>query len=328
MGLTPSPTLARYTIVSEQGASIYSCSPLAAEEFPGLDTNIVSAVSIGRRLQDPLSELVKIEPQHLGVGMYQHDLAQAKLRAALDQVVVETVSFVGVDLNSCSVHLLRRVAGLTASRAEAIVAWRTDQGGFATREQLLKVKGVGPKVFLQCAGFLRLRGGEEPLDGTQVHPESYAAARQLLGLAGAEPAAIGSPAFTAAVAKFAGRQNMGELARRVGVGEPTLHLLLEALQQGEGWDLRAEAAAPLFKSGMTRLEDVRPEAELTGRVSNVTHFGAFVDVGVGKDGLVHSSKMRRAGPRGLELGQRVEVRVLTVEAARGKIGLELLRVLE
>ena len=213
------------------------------------------------------------------------------------------------------------------SRAEAIVAWRADQGGFVTREQLLKVKGVGPKVFLQCAGFLRLRGGAEPLDGTQVHPESYGAARQLLELAGAEPAAIGSPGCTAAVARLAGRQNMGELARRVGVGEPTLQLLLEALQQGEGWDLRAEAAAPLFKSGMTRLEDVRPDATLTGRVANVTHFGAFVDVGVGRDGLVHSSKMWRAGPRGLELGQRVEVKVLTVEVARSKIGLELLRVL-
>ena len=167
------PLKLKYTIVSEQGASIYSCSPLAEKEFPGLDTNIVSAISIGRRLQDPLSELVKIEPQHLGVGMYQHDLAQAKLKSSLDQVVVECVSFVGVDLNSCSSHLLRRVAGLNSARADAIVAWRSQKGGFKEREELQSVKGIGAKVFLQCAGFLRVRSKKEPLDSTQIHPESY-----------------------------------------------------------------------------------------------------------------------------------------------------------
>ena len=168
-----SPLSPKYTIVSEQGASIYSCSSLAQKEFPGIDTNIVSAISIGRRLQDPLSELVKIEPQHLGVGMYQHDLTQAKLKTSLDQVVVECVSFVGVDLNSCSPHLLRRVAGLNIARADAIVAWRTEKGGFKDREELQSVKGIGAKVFLQCAGFLRVRSQKEPLDSTQIHPESY-----------------------------------------------------------------------------------------------------------------------------------------------------------
>merc|ERR1719431_558468 len=188
-----SPLCVVYTIVSEQGASIYSCSALAQEEFPGLDTNIISSVSIGRRLQDPLSELVKIEPQHLGVGMYQHDVSQAKLKAALEEIVVECVSFVGVDINSCSQHLLKRVAGLNSATAKAIVDARDKQGDFLNREQLKEIRGIGDKVFTQCAGFIRVvardRGGEGKkgkcvLDKTQIHPESYETAFKLVAMAG------------------------------------------------------------------------------------------------------------------------------------------------
>ena len=272
----------RYTIVSEQGASIYSCSPLAQQEFPGLDTNIVSAVSIGRRLQDPLSELVKIEPQHLGVGMYQHDLPQARLKKALDEVVVECVSFVGADLNSCSPHLLQRVAGLNTARAKALVAWREENGGFTCRDEVRKVKGIGAKVFQQCAGFLRLREPKDLLDTTNIHPESYGAARKLVAKAGLGLDQLGSPDFREKMKRWAGGQQLAKLAEEVEVGEPTLLLMLEALQQARDHDLRQESAAPLFRSGMVRLEDVREGEQLTGRVANVTHFGAFVDVGLGK----------------------------------------------
>ena len=269
----------QYTIVSEQGASIYSCSELAQKEFPGLDTNIVSAVSIGRRLQDPLSELVKISPEHLGVGMYQHDLPKVKLKQGLDEVVVECVSFVGVELNSCSSHLLQRVAGLNSARAAAIVSWREEKGAFTSREQLRKVKGVGDRVFQQCAGFLRLREPKDPLDSTQIHPESYTAARRLVEIAGCSLDSLGSREFRERVGRLGGREG---LARELGVGGPTLELLVTSLQQSRDYDLRAEFAAPLFKSGMTRMEDVKIGETLTGKVGNVTHFGAFVDVGLGK----------------------------------------------
>ena len=279
----------------EQGASIYSCSEVASQELPGLDTNIISAVSIGRRLQDPLSELVKIEPQHLGVGMYQHDLAQAKLNAALDEVVSECVSFVGVDINSCSEFLLRRVAGLNVSRARAILEFREKQGDFVSRDQLRKVKGIGEKVWNNCVGFIRVTGGGKkvnPLDRTQIHPESYSLAEKIIRQAGLNIVNLGKPQFCQKIKTFADSQDQAKLAGQLGCGEPTLVMILEALQQNLQHDLRAEYAAPLFKVGQTKVEDVRVGDVLSGRVSNVTQFGAFVDIGLGINGLVHTSKMK------------------------------------
>eukprot|EP00092_Neocalanus_flemingeri_P032376 GFUD01035199.1.p1 GENE.GFUD01035199.1~~GFUD01035199.1.p1 ORF type:complete len:863 (-),score=296.98 GFUD01035199.1:64-2652(-) len=327
-----SPQSVQYTIVSEQGASIYSCSEVAQEEFPGLDTNIVSAVSIGRRLQDPLSELVKIEPQHLGVGMYQHDVSQAKLKAALEEIVMECVSFVGVDVNSCSQHLLKRVAGMNSARAKAIVETRDKQGDFKNREQLKKIKGIGEKVFTQCAGFIRVvardgSGGKKgmcELDNTQIHPESYDAATKIVNMAACSLGQLGSKEFISKMDKFSKTQNLEKLCSQLSVGQPTLQMLLEALQQSVGYDYRAEFSAPLFKSGLTKIEDVKIGEVLTGRVTNVTHFGAFVDIGLGTNGLVHCSKMR--GNK-LELGQRLEVKVLNIEQAKKRIGLEVVRIL-
>lgn len=333
------PLTVNYTIVNEQGASIYSCSPVAAAEFPGLDTNIVSSVSIGRRLQDPLSEYVKIEAQHLGVGMYQHDVSQAKLREALDEIVVECVSFVGVDVNSCSEHLLKRVAGLNTARVKAIMEYRSKNSGFTARDQLKSVKGIGEKVFQQCAGFIRIgkssETGQEPpskksklsrnlLDGTTVHPESYEVADKLIKSAGCHISDLGRPAFIGAIGRYAAKQNYDNLATTLDIGKPTLEMIFAALQKDPEYDYRAEFEAPLFRSGMTRMEDVKPGSILTGKVTNVTHFGAFVDVGLGRAGLIHSSKMK--GNK-LELGQRLEVKVLQVDIDRGRIGLELIRIL-
>ena len=327
-----SPQKVQYTIVSEQGASIYSCSALAQEEFPGLDTNIISSVSIGRRLQDPLSELVKIEPQHLGVGMYQHDVTQAKLKAALEEIVVECVSFVGVDINSCSQHLMKRVAGLNSATAKAIVQTREKQGDFINREQLKKVKGIGEKVFTQCAGFIRVvprdggggKKGKCQLDKTQIHPESYENAKRIIQMAGANLEQLGTNEFISKIVKFSKSKTTESLSTELHVGLPTLTMLLDTLQQATGYDYRAEFSAPLFKSGLTKMEDVKPGEILTGRVTNVTHFGAFVDIGLGTAGLVHSTKMR--GNK-MELGQRLEVKVLNIDQAKKRIGLEFVRFL-
>ena len=265
-----------------------------------MDTNLISAVSIGRRLQDPLSELVKIEPQHLGVGMYQHDLTQVKLNAALDEVVTECVSFVGVDVNSCSEFLLRKVAGLNISRARAIVEFREKQGDFVSREQLRKVKGIGEKVWNNCVGFIRVtpssgekRGGGNPLDRTQIHPESYKLTEKVISQAGLNIVNLGKPHFCQKIKSYADSQDLAKLAGQLGCGEPTLTMILEALQQKNFQkDLRSEYAAPLFKVGQTKVEDVKVGDVLSARVSNVTQFGAFVDIGLGINGLVHNTKMR------------------------------------
>jgi len=324
----------RYSIVSEQGASIYSCSELASQEFPGMDTNVISAVSIGRRLQDPLSELVKIEPQHLGVGMYQHDVAQAKLKTALDEVVSECVSFVGVDINSCSEYLLRRVAGLNSARAKAIVEFRESQGDFLNRDQLKKVKGIGEKVWTQCAGFIRViprsdnknsgKSKVNMLDRTQIHPESYSNAAKVISQVGVKLNNLGQASFCQSVKLFSQRQDLEALSSSLKIGLPTLQMILEALQQNFEYDFRAEFSAPLFKSGLTKAENVKLGDILSGRVNNVTHFGAFVDIGIGINGLVHSSKMK--GHK-IELGNRIEAKIVSLEINRKRIGLELIKVL-
>jgi len=324
----------RYSIVSEQGASIYSCSELASQEFPGMDTNVISAVSIGRRLQDPLSELVKIEPQHLGVGMYQHDVAQAKLKAALDEVVSECVSFVGVDINSCSEYLLRRVAGLNSARAKAIVEFRENQGDFLNREQLKKVKGIGEKVWTQCAGFIRVIPRSENknlgkvkvnmLDRTQIHPESYSNASKVISKVGVKLNNLGQASFCESVKMFSQRQDLEALSSSMTIGLPTLQMILDALQQSFEYDFRAEFSAPLFKSGLTKAENVKVGDILSGRVNNVTHFGAFVDIGIGINGLVHTSKMKGFK---IELGNRIEAKIVSLEISRKRIGLELIKVM-
>lgn len=330
------PLEVKYAIVSEQGASIYSCSDIAKEEFPSLDMNIVSSISIGRRLQDPLSELVKIEPQHLGVGMYQHDVSQAKLKAALEEIVVECVSFVGVDVNLCSQHILKRIAGLNSATAKAIVEHREKYGDFNNREELKKVKGIGDKVFTQCAGFIRVRNirGKDVkakniktchLDNTQIHPESYEVAMKIINQAGCNVSDIGSGGFVNKITKFVERRNVDDLSRELKLGLSTLNMLLDFLQKVDGYDYREGFGAPLFKRGLTKLEDIKVGEILSGRVTNVTHFGAFVDIGVGNDGLVHSSKMR--GFR-IELGQRIEVQVISIEINKKRIGLQMNKILE
>ena len=266
--------------------------------------------------------------------MYQHDMAQAKLKAALDEVVSECVSFVGVDVNSCSEYLLKRVAGLNSSRAKAIVEYRDKNGDFVNREQIKKVKGIGEKVWTQCAGFIRIVPRKEKeakktvkenkLDMTQIHPESYNTALKVISAVGLSLGQLGESSFCESVKKYSKSVDLDTLAAKLSVGGPTLQMILEALQQNLEYDIRAEFSAPLFKSGLTKAENVSVGDILTGRVNNVTHFGAFVDIGIGINGLVHVSKMR--GNK-VELGNRVEVRINSVELERKRIGLDLLKVM-
>ena len=315
----------QYMVVSEAGASVYSASKLAAEEFPEYDVNLRSAVSIARRLQDPLAELVKIDPKAVGVGQYQHDMPPARLAAALDGVVEDCVNTVGVDLNTASAPLLERVAGLTRSTAKNIVKYREESGEFSSRKQLLKVKGLGPKAFEQCAGFLRIPGAADPLDSTAVHPESYAAARRLLEECGYTPSQIGTGAIAhlADTVKAAGEN---KLAQTLGVGLPTLRdMVAELLRPGR--DMRDELPPPLLRSSVLQLADLRPGMKLQGTVRNVIDFGAFVDIGVHQDGLVHISQIcdryiKHPGEV-LRVGDVVTVWVLQVDAAKKRIGLTM-----
>ncbi len=315
----------QYMVVSEAGASVYSASPLAAEEFPQYDVNLRSAVSIARRLQDPLAELVKIEPRAVGVGQYQHDMPQKRLEETLDGVVEDCVNSVGVDLNTASAPLLRRVAGLTAATAKAIVAKREADGPFPARAELKKVKGLGPRAYQQCAGFLRLPGAvREPLDATAVHPESYPAARALLAACGHTPADIG----TAALAGLPDRvqKEKAALCAKLGVGEPTLLDIASELCR-PGRDVRDSLPPPLLRSDVMGIADIKPGMELQGTVRNVIDFGAFVDIGVHQDGLVHISQITDRflkHPReALKVGQVVRVRVLAVDAAKKRISLTM-----
>ena len=277
----------QYMVVSEAGASVYSASKLAAEEFPQFDVNLRSAVSIARRLQDPLAELVKIDPKAVGVGQYQHDMPQKRLNETLDGVVEDCVNSVGVDLNTASAPLLRRVAGVSAATAKNIVAWREEEGAFTSRAQLKKVKGLGPKAFEQCAGFLRLPEAKNRLDATAVHPESYAAAKALLEACGYTTAEIGTEklANLPAAVKAKGEKT---LCDTLGIGGPTLHDIVSELCK-PGRDVRDSLPKPLLRSDVMNLEDLKPGMELTGTVRNVIDFGAFVDLGVHQDGLVHIS---------------------------------------
>ncbi|KAG5328893.1 SRBD1 protein, partial [Acromyrmex heyeri] len=327
---------AMYTIVDECGASIYSCSPQAKSEFPDLDPNLVSAISIARRLQDPLAELVKIEPKHLGVGMYQHDLPQTKLTKSLSEVVTEVVSFVGVDINTASHYLLQQVAGLTVSRSKSIIEWRSKNGPFRNREQLLKVKSIGSKTFEQCAGFIRIlpetaktsetlqrskksENDFNPLDQTWIHPESYAIANKFVKHCQCKLDDIGTPAFIGKI-NFHAKTGCGNLAAQFGTDETTMETIVKALTMQKDEDIRSKLNQPLFRNSVRCIEDLIVGTILSGVVRNVTHFGAFVDVGVGKEGLIHVSRMKKD----LHIGQRVEVKVVDIELARQRIGLELM----
>ena len=313
----------QYMVVSEAGASVYSASKLAAAEFPQFDVNLRSAVSIARRLQDPLAELVKIEPKAVGVGQYQHDMPQKRLEETLDGVVEDCVNSVGVDLNTASAPLLGRVAGITSSTAKNIVAYREEQGEFTSRAQLKKVKGLGPKAFEQCAGFLRLPNAKNKLDETAVHPESYAAAKTLLELCGFTLAQIGTPEIRTlpAAAKAIGWEKLTEAT---GAGRPTLEdIIAELLKPGR--DMRDSLPKPLLRSDVMGMEDLKPGMELTGTVRNVIDFGAFVDIGVHQDGLVHisqiCSKFIKHPREVLKVGDVVKVKVLDVDVKKKRISL-------
>ena len=314
-----------YMVVSEAGASVYSASKLAAEEFPQYDVNLRSAVSIARRLQDPLAERVKIDPKPVGVGQYQHDMPQARLNEALDGVVERCVNTVGVDLNTASAPLLARVAGVSAATAKNIVHYREEAGAFQSRKQLLKVPKLGPKAFQQCAGFLRVPGAKDPLDATAVHPESYEAARTALSLCGFAQSDIGTPAI-AALPQKAREYGLDKLAAACGVGRPTLEdILAELLRPGR--DMRDSLPKPLLRTDVMKLEDLKPGMELTGTVRNVIDFGAFVDIGVHQDGLVHisqiSNKFIRHPSEALKVGDVVTVWVLGVDPAKKRISLTM-----
>ncbi len=314
-----------YMVVSEAGASVYSASKLAAEEFPEYDVNLRSAVSIARRLQDPLAELVKIDPKAVGVGQYQHDMPAAQLSEALDGVVEYCVNTVGVDLNTASAPLLNRVAGLTAATAKNIVKYREETGEFKTRKELLKVPKLGPKAFEQCAGFLRVPGAKNPLDTTAVHPESYAAAEQLLHLCGLEEEEIGTPRAEMLKEKAA---QLGEkhLAEQLGIGVPTLRDMIEELLR-PGRDMRDSLPKPLLRTDVMDMKDLKPGMQLTGTVRNVIDFGAFVDIGVHQDGLVHisqiCSRFIRHPSEVLKVGDIVTVWVLNVDVPKKRISLTM-----
>lgn len=315
----------KYMIVSEAGASVYSASKLAAEEFPEYDVSLRSAVSIARRMQDPLAELVKIDPKAIGVGQYQHDLKQAELEVALDGVVESCVSSVGVDVETASVQLLTHVAGIGKALAANIVAYR-EENGITSRAQLKKVPKLGPKAFEQCAGFLRVRGGN-PLDATAVHPESYPAAKALLARLGYDGKALcrgGIPGVTARVREI----GAARLAEELGVGEMTLTDIAAELEK-PGRDPREDLPAPVLRTDVLSMEDLTPGMELTGTVRNVIDFGAFVDIGVHQDGLVHISRMSekfiRHPSEAVAVGDVVKVWVVDVDQKKKRIALTMVK---
>ena len=308
-----------YVIVNEAGASVYSASKLASEEYPDLNVGERSSASIARRLQDPLSELVKIDPKAIGVGQYQHDMNQKRLGEALAAVVEKCVNMVGVDLNTASPSLLSYVSGISRQIAGNIVAYRDENGRFDTRKELLKVPKLGPKAFEQCAGFLRITGGSEVLDATAVHPESYDAARAILKECGYEADDIIS-------GRVRGLADRTELAEKLGIGKYTFADIASELEK-PGRDPREEAQAPILRDDVLEISDLAPGMELKGTVRNIVDFGAFVDIGVHQDGLVHISEMADRFVKHpldvVRVGDIVDVRVLSIDEKRGKIALSM-----
>ncbi|HET9999567.1 MAG TPA: Tex family protein [Ktedonobacteraceae bacterium] len=337
-----------YVIVNEAGASVYSASEAARQEFPTLDATQRGTISIARRLQDPLAELVKIDPKAVGVGLYQHDVDQKELANMLERVVVSCVNFAGVELNSASAALLKHVSGINARVANAIVKYREEHGSFKSRAQLQKVSGLGPATFVQAAGFLKIANGSEPLDNTFIHPESYAAARALLEMLPAAESKGKTPRTAERVVQFRqfiklqsnlGRGNRNrasntdgeqaswaDIAKKIGVGLPTLNDMLENLEK-PGLDPRDALPAPILRHDVLKMEDLQTGMVLQGTVRNVVDFGAFVDIGVKQDGLVHISELADRYVKDplsvVAVGQVVQVRVLSVDRQRGRVQLSM-----
>jgi len=316
------PQKVSYVITNEAGASVYSASKLATKEFPNFDVGQRSAASIARRVQDPLAELVKIEPKAIGVGQYQHDMNQKKLGAALDGVVEDCVNRVGVDLNTASAPLMEHISGITGTIAGNIVAYREANGRFQNRRELLKVPKIGPKAYEQCAGFMRITGGTEPLDATSIHPESYEAAGKLLSRLG-----FTKQSFDPQSAKGIQISDYKQVAKEIGVGEPTLRDMVKELCR-PGRDPREEMPKPILRTDVLEMKDLREGMVLKGTVRNVIDFGAFVDIGVHQDGLVHISQLtdKKFVKHPLEVvsvGDIVEVRVLSVDLQKKRISLTM-----
>jgi len=317
------PEKVQYIIVNEAGASVYSASKLATEEFPNFDVGQRSAVSIARRLQDPLAELVKIDPKSIGVGQYQHDMNQKKLGESLQGVVEDSVNKVGVDLNTASASLLEYISGVSKTIAKNIVAFREENGRFTSRKQLLKVAKLGPKAFEQCAGFMRITGGKEPLDTTAVHPESYEAAKKLLDRLGYQPADILRGGLKGIGRKITDYKKMAE---ELGIGEITLQDMVKELEK-PARDPRDEMPKPILRTDVMDMKDLQPGMVLKGTVRNVIDFGAFVDIGVHQDGLVHISQMTdryiKHPLEAVSVGDIVNVKVLSVDLNKKRIGLTM-----
>lgn len=317
----------QYVIVNEAGASVYSASKLATEEFPDFDVAQRSAASIARRLQDPLAELVKIDPKSIGVGQYQHDMNQKKLSETLTGVVEDCVNKVGVDLNTASAPLLAYISGISKTLAKNIVEYREANGRFTNRKQLLKVAKLGPKAYEQCAGFMRISGGDNPLDATSVHPESYEACEKLLTKLNLDKEALSSgTGLGKTVSVLTSKMNKKKLAEEIGVGEMTLQDMIEELVK-PARDPRDEMPAPILRSDVMDMKDLKPGMILKGTVRNVIDFGAFVDIGVHQDGLVHISQMSEKYIKhpldAVKLGDVVEVQVMSVDAAKKRIALTM-----
>lgn len=318
-------TPVQYIIVNEAGASVYSASKLATEEFPNFDVGQRSAASIARRLQDPLAELVKIDPKSIGVGQYQHDMNQKKLGEALEGVVEDSVNKVGVDLNTASASLLEYISGISKAIAKNIVVYREENGRFDSRKQLLKVAKLGPKAYEQCAGFMRIAGGSNPLDSTSVHPESYDAADRLLKKLGYSAQDITSGGLKGLSGKV---KNVPELARELEVGELTLRDIIKELEK-PGRDPRDEMPKPILRTDVMEMKDLAPGMILKGTVRNVIDFGVFVDIGVHQDGLVHISqitdkKFIKHPLEAVSVGDIVEVKVMSVDVAKKRIQLTMI----
>ncbi|MDB5309109.1 MAG: rps1, partial [Gemmataceae bacterium] len=326
-GLPDAPTDLAYVIVIEAGASDYSASPVAREEFPTLDATTRGTISIGRRLQDPLAELVKIDPQHIGVGLYQHDVKPKHLKDSLEAVIESCVNQVGVDLNTASVPLLRHVSGMNQLVARSVVEYRERNGAFASRDQLIQVAGLGDKRYTQAAGFLKIPDAGDPLDTTWIHPESYPAARQILADLGFTPADLRDKVKLDDLRGKLAALDVGEVAARLKAGEPTVRDILDALGK-PGRDPREDVPPPIFKKGVLKLEDINPGMELKGTVLNVVPFGAFVDIGLKESGLVHISQMANRYIKSpydvVAVGDVVSVWVIEVKPGEKKISLSMI----
>ena len=320
------PEDVKYIVVSEAGASIYSASKLAAEEFPEFDVMQRSAVSIARRLQDPLAELIKIDPKGIGVGQYQHDMKQARLDEALGGVVEDCVNAVGVDINTASYSLLSYISGINTASAKNIVKYREENGEFSSRVQLLKVPRIGAKAYEQAAGFLRVPGGTEIFDNTGVHPESYAAAQELLTMFGYSKSDVENGTIGKSLGDKVRKAGIVSVCEKLGIGEPTLFDILNELEK-PGRDIRDTLPPPVLRDDILSLEDLKPDMELTGTVRNVIDFGAFVDIGVHQDGLVHISQISdrfvKHPSEVVKVGDIVKVRVLSVDVPKKRISLTM-----